>query len=169
MSDASADAGLWLAGAFPEASRVGELLRERGCTVAVAESCTGGLLGAVITAVPGASAYLVGGVIAYANQAKVDQLAVAPELIEEHGAVSVEVALAMAREVRRRFGADLGVGVTGVAGPQTDEDGKPAGLVFVAVVDPGGERVERLDRDRGREGNRAAAVRTALRLLTEAV
>ncbi len=132
----------------------------------MAESCTGGLLGAVLTAVPGSSAYVRGGVIAYDNAVKIDQLGVDAELIRTRGAVSEEVAAAMARGVRDRLGADVGVGITGVAGPGA-EAGKPAGLVFVAIDSPGGGAVVRLDGDRGREANRAGAVRAALGLLTD--
>ena len=155
-----------LAALFPEAADAGDALRARAWTVAVAESCTGGLLGAVLTAVPGSSAYMRGGVIAYDNAVKIDQLGVDAELIRTRGAVSEEVGAAMARGARERLGADVGVGITGVAGPGA-EAGKPAGLVFVAIDFPGGGAVVRLDGDRGREANRAHAVRAALRLLTD--
>lgn len=150
--------------AFPDAPGVVAALRARGQSLAVAESCTGGLLGAALTAVPGSSDIFVGGVIAYANQVKTALLGVDRELLEGVGAVSEEVALAMARGVRDLLGSGSAAAVTGVAGPGA-EPGKPAGLVFAAVVDDRGERVQRLDGDRGREGNRAAAVRAALQLL----
>jgi PncC family amidohydrolase len=150
---------------FPDSAAAGAALRSRGWTVAVAESCTGGLLGAALTAVAGSSGYFVGGVIAYDNAVKTGVLAVEPELLERHGAVSGEVGAAMARGARERLRADVGVGVTGVAGPGSD-GAKPAGLVYVAIASPSGARVVRIDGDRGREGNRANAVRTALRLLT---
>jgi PncC family amidohydrolase len=150
-----------LADIFPDSAAVGEMLRSRRRRVAVAESCTGGLLGATLSAVAGSSDYLVGGVIAYANAVKVSLLNVPEEVLATHGAVSAEVATAMADGVRRRLGADVGVAITGVAGPGADSDRKPAGLVF----DGSGDRVTRLDGDHGREGNRAAAVRAALRLL----
>ncbi|MDQ2960957.1 MAG: nicotinamide-nucleotide amidohydrolase family protein, partial [Candidatus Dormibacteraeota bacterium] len=130
-------------------------------------SCTGGLLGATLSAVPGSSDYLVGGVIAYDNDVKVSLLDVPEEMLATHGAVSAEVAVAMASGVRRRLAADVGVGITGVAGPGADSDHKPAGLVFVGLSDSSGDRVTRLDGDHGRDGNRAAAVRAALRLLLD--
>ncbi len=108
-------------------------LERHGHTIAVAESCTGGLLGARLTAVPGASRHVLGGVIAYDNRIKVEQLGVPPDLLAEHGAVSEPVARAMASGVRRRFGADVGVGVTGIAGPDGGTPDKPVGTVWVAV------------------------------------
>lgn len=102
-------------------------------TIAVAESCTGGLLGGRLTAIPGSSAHVLGGVIAYANRIKVEQLGVPTELIAEHGAVSEPVARAMASGARTRFGADLGIGVTGVAGPGGGSAEKPVGTVWIAV------------------------------------
>ncbi len=114
---------------------VGRLLDERGKTVAVAESCTGGLLGERITSVPGASGWFRGGVMAYANEAKVDLLGVPAQLIAEHGAVSAPVAEAMARSVRERLGADFGVSTTGISGPTGGSEEKPVGLVFIAVAE----------------------------------
>lgn len=158
-----------LAEAFPEAAAAGAGLREAGLSVGVAESCTGGLLGAALTAVPGASDYVAGGVIAYANAVKESLLGVPAGLLAEHGAVSEPVAAAMAEGVRSLLGSDLGVAVTGVAGPGGEDGGKPAGLMWVAVAGPGEHRATlRLEGDRGREANRAAAVRAALRLCDEA-
>jgi PncC family amidohydrolase len=154
---------------FPDSAGAGEALRARGWTVAVAESCTGGLLGAALTAVPGSSHYVRGGVIAYDNSIKTGLLDVDTAELDSRGAVSEEVATAMARGARRRLDADVGVGITGVAGPGAEEGGKPAGLVYVAVATPVAERVVRLEGDRGREGNRAAAVAAALTLLLEMV
>lgn len=159
---------LSLAAAFPDAARLGDALRTRGMHVAVAESCTGGLLGAAITAVAGSSDYMLGGVVAYANEVKTALLGVPVAMLEVHGAVSEEVARAMAEGVRERLQADVSAAITGVAGPGSDSAGKPAGLVWVAVAAPGGVvRTVRLDRDLGREGNRAAAVEAALRLLLD--
>ena len=169
--DDVATAGPRLAADFPESRRVGELLRARGLHVAVAESCTGGLLGAALTAVAGSSDYLLGGVIAYADVVKTALLGVAPALLDSQGAVSEEVAAAMAQGARERLRADVGVGITGVAGPGGESEAKPAGLVWVAVAGPQPDalRTARIDGDHGREGNRAAAVHAALRLIAEAV
>ncbi|MBJ7609694.1 MAG: CinA family protein [Candidatus Dormibacteraeota bacterium] len=156
-----------LAELFPDTTRAGAALRARGWRLAVAESCTGGLLGAVLTAVPGSSAYVVGGVIAYDNVVKEDMLGVEPAILAGHGAVSAEVAVAMASGVREALSVAVGVAVTGVAGPGSEEGGKPAGLVYVAIAAPDGDRVVRLDDDLGRDGNRAAAVRVALRLIAD--
>lgn len=106
-----------------------------GATIAVAESLTGGLLGARLSDAPGASAYFVGGVIAYSNEAKVELLGVDPEVIEIAGAVSEQTAIAMAGGVRDRFGATWGVATTGVAGPDALE-GQAVGTVFIALVGP---------------------------------
>jgi nicotinamide-nucleotide amidase len=113
------------------AASVGSLLKERGMTLAVMESCTGGLLGSAITDVPGSSAYFKGGFITYTNDAKI-AYGVDPALIEEHGAVSADVARAMASAARRNLGADIGIGITGVAGPD-EQDGKPVGTVFIGL------------------------------------
>jgi PncC family amidohydrolase len=155
-----------LAAAFSDVIVLGRALTQAGLTIAVAESCTGGLLGAALTAVAGSSAYMRGGVIAYADDVKSEQLGVGRHLLVTHGAVSAEVAEAMAAGARERFEADLGVGITGVAGPGSSED-KPAGLVFVAVADATSVRVVRIDSDHGREHNRAHAVETALSLCRE--
>jgi PncC family amidohydrolase len=157
-----------LAPAFPEAASLGEQLAEAGMTVAVAESCTGGLLGAALTANAGSSRYMRGGVIAYADDLKAEHLGVGRHLLATHGAVSAEVAVAMAAGARQRFEANIGVAITGVAGP-TASDHKPAGLVFVAVATPGGSHVVRFDEDLGREANRANAVHAALGLIAGAV
>jgi nicotinamide-nucleotide amidase len=112
------------------------LLAGRGATVAVAESLTGGLLGAELTAMPGSSATFAGGVIAYATPLKHSLLGVPEDLLAAHGAVHPEVAAAMARGVRERLGASYGLAVTGVAGPEP-QDGHPVGTVHVAVADSG--------------------------------
>ncbi|MBI4512876.1 MAG: competence/damage-inducible protein A [Gemmatimonadetes bacterium] len=119
---------------------VGEILRERRWRLAVAESCTGGLLGERITAVPGSSDYFWGGVIAYDNAAKMALLGVPPAIVEAHGAVSGETATAMARAVRECAGAEVGVAVTGIAGPAGGTPEKPVGTVWLAVSAPMGER-----------------------------
>jgi nicotinamide-nucleotide amidase len=115
---------------------VGELLAERGFRIAVAESCTGGLIASRLTDVPGSSRYVDRGVVAYANEAKIELLGVPRALIEEHGAVSEAVAVAMAEGIRTRAATDVGVGVTGVAGPGGGTPEKPVGTVAVAAVTP---------------------------------
>jgi PncC family amidohydrolase len=153
-----------LAGDFPESASLGRQLLARGLTVAVAESCTGGLLGAALTAVPGASAYMRGGIIAYADTVKIDLLAVDPEQLARFGAVSVEVAEAMARGVAQLLGADLGIAITGVAGPGAAGTAKPVGLIHVAGWCRDRTEAAELRESGGREANRAAAVRAALLL-----
>ncbi|MFJ4869648.1 CinA family protein [Streptomyces sp. NPDC088757] len=121
-----------------EAARVLALLAERGQTLAVAESLTGGLVAAELTGVPGASAAFRGSVTAYATALKHELLGVDGELLAERGAVDPEVASQMAAGVRARLGADWGIATTGVAGPDP-QDGQPVGTVYVAVAGPGGE------------------------------
>jgi nicotinamide-nucleotide amidase len=134
-----------------------------GNTVAVAESCTGGLLGGAITAVPGSSRYFSGGVLAYGNSAKISLLGVPPDLIAARGAVSREVALAMAEGVLALFRADLAIAVTGVAGPGGGSRGKPVGTVWVTVVTSGGVRyAHRFRFPGGREAVRRDTVRASL-------
>ncbi len=115
------------------ASKIGRLLRDKGLTLSVAESCTGGKLGDRITDVAGSSDYFMGGVISYSNAAKVALLGVRRTTLDSKGAVSKEVALQMAAGVRKRFHSDLGVGITGIAGPAGGSPEKPVGLVFIAV------------------------------------
>jgi nicotinamide-nucleotide amidase len=130
------------------------LLRERGLKLAVAESCTGGLLVSRLSSVAGASAFLDRAWVTYSNEAKVELLGVDRALIQAHGAVSEEVARAMAAGALRRAGADVGVAITGIAGPDGGTPEKPVGLVFVALAGAAGEKVRRLqllgDRDRVR-------------------
>ncbi len=150
---------------FPEAAEVvAAAMLPPIRTLATAESCTGGLLGAAITAVPGSSVAYLGGVVAYANSVKVTELGVDPSLLDRCGAVSPEVAEAMAAGVRARLAADFGVGVTGVAGPGSSE-AKPAGLIYVTVAGPERTVTTSLRFDHGRHGNRVGAVTAALRLL----
>jgi nicotinamide-nucleotide amidase len=122
---------------------VGHLLREAGATLATAESCTGGLIGELMTSVPGSSDYYLGGLVAYADQAKSELLAVPAELIRQHGAVSEPAASAMVQEARRRLGADWAVSVTGIAGPGGGSEDKPVGLVYVGLAGAAGVAVHR--------------------------
>jgi|CXWL01.1.fsa_nt_gi nicotinamide-nucleotide amidase len=112
---------------------VGRLLREQGRTVALAESCTGGLIGHRLTQVPGSSAYVDRGAICYSNQSKIDMLAVPADLLAKYGAVSQEVAAAMAKGIRERAGVSVGLSVTGIAGPGGATETKPVGLVYVGL------------------------------------
>ncbi len=147
------------------AMRLGARLREMGWRMATAESSTGGLIGHAITMIPGASDYYVGGVISYSNLAKEVQLHVPRELIEERGAVSPQVAAAMAQGARRRFEVELAVAVTGIAGPDGGSAAKPVGLHDVAAVRSGHEPVvEERVFPHDREGNKAAAALLALEL-----
>jgi nicotinamide-nucleotide amidase len=120
----------------------GKLLRDRGATVSVAESCTGGMLGERLTSVPGSSDYFVGGFITYANAMKVELLGVSPEVLEQHGAVSQETAEAMATGARRLTGSTYALSVTGVAGPDGGSESKPVGSVYIAIADDGGVYTE---------------------------
>jgi len=119
---------------------VGRLLASRGLTVAAAESCTGGLMTSRLTDVPGSSRYVRHAVVAYANDVKTTVLGVDPALLEAHGAVSEQVACAMAEGIRAVAGADFGVGITGIAGPDGGTPAKPVGTVAVAVAEPRGTR-----------------------------
>lgn len=139
----------------------------RGLTVATAESCTGGLAAATITEVPGASGYFVGGVVSYANSAKEELLGVPGAAIAAHGAVSAQVAMAMAAGARARFGAALAVAITGVAGPDGGTEAKPVGLTYVALADGRGTDVRRFSFTGDRTVVRESAVREALGWLVE--
>ena len=140
----------------------------RGLTVATAESCTGGLVGHLLTEIPGASACLVGGVVAYADRAKVALLGVDPAVLATTGAVSEPVAIAMAEGVRARLGTDLAVSVTGIAGPDGGTPTKPVGLTFVAVAGPDGAEVRRFVWTGDRGANKAESARAALAMLLAA-
>jgi len=126
----------------PMADELGSVLTRERLTLSVAESCTGGLLGALITDRPGSSVYFLGGVIAYADEVKRDELNVPAALLTRHGAVSGEVALAMADGARARFGSSFAVSTTGIAGPDSDGSNKPVGLTYIAIASEGGRRCE---------------------------
>jgi nicotinamide-nucleotide amidase len=138
---------------------------ERRLTVAVAESCTGGLVAASITAIPGSSAYFLGGVVSYANEAKEAFLDVPRELLEQHGAVSPEVAEAMATGARARFGASLAVSTTGIAGPDGGSADKPVGLVYLGMATAGEAGAKHQFFGGDRDAIREAATDRALRWL----
>lgn len=141
---------------------------DRDDSLAVAESLTGGLLGATLTEVAGVSAVFRGGITAYATDLKEALLGIDPDLLVRHGPVSAEVAAAMARGVRDRLGASYGIATTGVAGPQA-QAGQPVGTVFLAAVGPAEERVEGLFFAGDRSAIRAQAVESAIRLAVEMV
>ncbi len=143
------------------------LLRERGRTVAVAESCTGGGLGSRLTSVSGSSAAFLGGAITYSNEAKVTLLGVDPSLLERHGAVSPQVAEAMARGARERLGADFGVSITGVAGPEGGTPEKPVGLVYVGLASAEGAEARENHFIGIREDVRRRSTQVALQMLRE--
>jgi nicotinamide-nucleotide amidase len=151
---------------LPVAAAVVEALAERGATLATAESLTGGGVGALVTSVPGSSAVYVGGVVAYASRLKVELLGVPDDVVERFGVVSARCARAMAAGVRGVAGADVGLSTTGVAGPDPQE-GKPAGLVYVAVADDAGEEVRELRLDGDRDAVRRATAEAALELLRD--
>lgn len=144
---------------------VGRLLRGRGFTVALAESCTGGLVGHRLTQVAGSSVYFERGFVVYSNEAKQALLGVPESVLREHGAVSAPSVNAMARGARERAGTDIGVAVTGIAGPDGGTPTKPVGTVFIALADRQGTVVERYRFDRDREGNKALSAVRALDLL----
>ena len=144
---------------------IGRLLRRRKATLAVAESCTGGLLGFRITSISGSSDYFLGGVIAYANAVKVRELGVDPVVLAKEGAVSEPVARQMAGGVRERFGADFGIGITGIAGPGGGTERKPAGSVYIALADSRQCSVYFGVFSGGREAVRDASARKALEML----
>jgi nicotinamide-nucleotide amidase len=140
-------------------------LKRKKLTVAVAESCTGGLLGVVLSANDGASDVFLGGGIVYSNEAKTVLADVAPQLIASHGAVSSVVAGALARGARMRLGAKIGLGITGIAGPGGATAGKPVGLTYVAIDGDARRAVRKHTWAFDRAGNRLASVGAALDLL----
>ena len=141
---------------------VGGMLAERGTTLATAESCTGGLLGERVTAVPGASAYYRGGAVTYSNEAKTALLGVPEALLAAHGAVSGEVAQAMAEGARARFGADLAVSTTGISGPDGGTPDKPVGLVYVGFASSDGSEAHRFEFPFDRPRHRMLTTQVAL-------
>lgn len=145
--------------------RLQNLCLDLGLSVATAESCTGGLVASSITDVAGSSGYFRGGVVAYSNDAKTALLGVPSELLEAHGAVSAQVAKAMAVGARERLAADLAVAVTGVAGPGGGGASKPVGLTYLAVADAHGNDVRRVVWTGDRAANKEASVRAAVELL----
>lgn len=151
-----------------QARRLQEVCLARGLTVATAESCTGGLVAHLITEVPGSSGYLRGGVVAYSDAVKAAVLGVPDATLRAHGAVSAQTAAAMAAGVRERLRSDLGVAVTGIAGPDGGSEAKPVGLVYIAVAGGREPTVRRFVWPHDREGNKRASAEAALAMLAEA-
>lgn len=153
-----------------ESRRLIDRLRDRGLRIATAESCTGGLLAAVITAVPGASDVFERGFVTYSNDAKHELIEVSRATLQTYGAVSAQTAVEMARGAIRHSHADLAVSVTGIAGPSGGTAERPVGLVFLAIAERSGhcEPHRHLFPDNGRDGVRLASVRAALQLFEDA-
>jgi len=148
-------------------SEIGALLRARGLKLATAESCTGGLIADRITDVAGSSDYFLGGIVAYAYQAKVAALGVSWDTLRAHGAVSRETVLEMARGARRALGADLALSVSGIAGPGGGLPEKPVGTTWIGLVSPQGEWARHFVWDGDRIQNKAYSADAALRLLLD--
>jgi PncC family amidohydrolase len=150
--------------------QVGDALRQRGWWVCTAESCTGGLVLHRLTNVPGSSAYVLGGIVAYANEIKLALLGVQPETLATHGAVSAETAAEMVRGVLARFPADVAVSITGIAGPGGGTADKPVGLTYIGVGTRAGEvRVERYLWQGDREQVKQQSADAALRLILQTI
>jgi PncC family amidohydrolase len=147
------------------AARLQAACLARGVSLALAESCTGGLVAAALTAIPGSSGYFVGGVVSYANEAKRDLLGVDREVLAAHGAVSAQVARAMAMGARERFDADLAASVTGIAGPDGGTDEKPVGLTYLGVADAAGVEIRRVVWPGDRAANRHASAVAVIEMI----
>ena len=147
--------------------QVGRLLRERGLRLALAESCTGGLLASRITDVPGSSAYFLGGIVAYAYEAKANLLGVAWDTLNTRGAVSRETVLEMAQGVRSRMKADLALSVSGIAGPDGGTPEKPVGTTWIGLAAEEGAWAKIFQFAGDREGNKMSAAEAALSLLVD--
>jgi PncC family amidohydrolase len=147
------------------AQSVGEALRGRGLTLSTAESCTGGLIGHLLTEISGSSDYYLGGLVSYSDALKQRELGVDAAVLAKHGAVSAQTCVAMAQGARRRYGTDVAIAVTGVAGPGGGTDAKPVGLTYVAVADGGGHDVQRHLWSGDRHANKVASAEAALNLL----
>ncbi|MFH0797498.1 MAG: CinA family protein [Candidatus Omnitrophota bacterium] len=149
------------------AEEVGDLLRAKDLTLGLAESCTGGLLGAVITEIPGSSEYFRGSIVAYHNKVKKKVLKVPGTFLRKFGAVSPEVASAMARGARKATGAGIGLSVTGIAGPSGGSPEKPVGLVYIGLDAKRVQQVHKFNFSGTRSEIRQSACTQALRLLQE--
>jgi PncC family amidohydrolase len=146
------------------------MARERSLRLAVAESCTGGLIAKWLTDIPGSSDYFERAIVCYSNDAKMELLGVPPKLILDHGAVSAEVAQAMAEGLLARSPVHLAISVTGIAGPTGGTPDKPVGLTYIAVADQmGGCQISRLQFGQNRDQNRKRAAAAALKLLYDRI
>jgi PncC family amidohydrolase len=150
------------------ARRLQALCVAGGWTVVTAESCTGGLVADTLTDVPGSSGYVLGGIVAYADAVKQAQLGVPADVLAAHGAVSAQVALAMATGARERLGATFAVSITGIAGPDGGSDAKPVGLAYIGLAGPDGVEVRRFAWSGDRSANKRSSARAAIELLVEA-
>ena len=147
--------------------RVGNLLRERGLKLALAESCTGGLVGDRITNIPGSSEYFIGGVVAYAYEAKAALLGVSWDTLNSKGAVSGETVLAMAHGARKAFRVDIAASISGIAGPGGGTEDKPVGTTWVGLATPDGEWAQRFQFSGTREQNKTSAADAALQMVLD--
>jgi PncC family amidohydrolase len=147
------------------AERLQAICVGRGWTVVTAESCTGGLVADCLTDIPGSSGYVLGGIVAYHDRVKSDQLGVPAQVIEAHGAVSVQVARAMAIGAQEMLGSTFAVSVTGIAGPGGGTEAKPVGLTYVGVAGPDGVEVRRFAWPGDRLANKRDSARAALEML----
>jgi len=148
-------------------ARAGAALQAKGLTIACAESCTGGLLTARLTAVPGSSAYVMGSVVSYTNEVKISHLGVSPQTLQAVGAVSEETAREMAEGIRSHIHTDIGVGITGIAGPGGASPEKPLGLVYIAVAGTKGTEAVRKVFSGSRQQVRWQAAEKALLMVME--
>ncbi len=144
---------------------VGKLLKEKNHTLALAESCSGGLIAHMITSVPGSSNYFMGGVVSYSNQSKINQLGVKKETLEKHGAVSEETITEMALGAKQEFNTDWAVATSGIAGPDGGSAEKPVGTVWIAVAGPAGIKAKKFQFGGDRERNIQVTAITALNML----
>ena len=146
---------------------IGDLLRNRGLSLATAESCTGGRIADRLTGIPGSSDYFLGAIVAYANSVKIGTLGVSGETLERHGAVSRETALEMARGARLKLATDMAVSVTGIAGPGGGLPGKPVGTTWIGLAAVDGEWARHFCWDGDRKQNKASSADAALQLVLD--
>ena len=144
-------------------------LNKKNLTLALAESCTGGIISSIITGIPGASGFFLGSAVTYSNQSKTDVLGVDPSVIEEHGAVSHQTAEAMVKGARRLFRSDITLAVTGIAGPTGGTEEKPVGLVYIAIDIMGETKVVRRMFEGSRGDIRSEAARVAVGMILDAM